>query len=77
MGGTTGRARKPNCECRGRPEPRCPRGWLQEGSAFSDTSVDKHQVGFIPCLLPFRRGWFPFSYTRVLDNDGSERVHTR
>ncbi|XP_017928826.1 brain-specific angiogenesis inhibitor 1-associated protein 2 isoform X5 [Manacus vitellinus] len=22
------------------------------------------------------RGWFPFSYTRVLDNDGSERVHT-
>ncbi|XP_035755083.1 brain-specific angiogenesis inhibitor 1-associated protein 2 [Egretta garzetta] len=21
------------------------------------------------------RGWFPFSYTRVLDNDGSERVH--
>ncbi|XP_064891189.1 brain-specific angiogenesis inhibitor 1-associated protein 2 isoform X6 [Columba livia] len=22
------------------------------------------------------RGWFPFSYTRVLDSDGSERVHT-
>ncbi|KAM7232520.1 hypothetical protein CapIbe_017281 [Capra ibex] len=22
-----------------------------------------------------RRGWFPFSYTRVLDNDGGDRLH--
>lgn len=24
-----------------------------------------------------RRGWFPFSYTRVLDNDGGDRLHMR
>lgn len=24
-----------------------------------------------------RRGWFPFSYTRVLDGDGSDRLHMR
>lgn len=27
--------------------------------------------------LSFRRGWFPFSYTRVLDSDGSDRLHMR
>ncbi|EHB09318.1 Brain-specific angiogenesis inhibitor 1-associated protein 2 [Heterocephalus glaber] len=25
--------------------------------------------------LPGRRGWVPFSYTRVLDSDGSDRLH--
>ncbi|KAK2112295.1 hypothetical protein P7K49_012042 [Saguinus oedipus] len=25
--------------------------------------------------LSSRRGWFPFSYTRVLDSDGSDRLH--
>lgn len=24
-----------------------------------------------------RRGWFPFSYTRVLDGDGGDRLHMR
>ena len=24
-----------------------------------------------------RRGWFPFSYTRVLDSDGGDRLHMR
>lgn len=27
--------------------------------------------------LSSRRGWFPFSYTRVLDSDGSDRLHMR
>lgn len=28
-------------------------------------------------VFSFRRGWFPFSYTRVLDSDGSDRLHMR
>lgn len=64
MGGTTERARKQNCECC------CPRGWLPAFSFISTPSADA-----LP--LSCRRGWFPFSYTRVLDNDGSERVHAR
>lgn len=28
-------------------------------------------------VLSSRRGWFPFSYTRVLDTDGNDRLHMR
>jgi len=70
MGGTMERARKQNCECC------CPQGWLR-GARFSLFHL-LHQYPSADALtLSCRRGWFPFSYTRVLDNDGSERVHAR
>lgn len=74
MGGTTGRARKPNCECRGHPEP--PGAGSRRAQPFL-TPPSKSSGWLHPLPFSFRRGWFPFSYTRVLDNDGSERVHTR
>lgn len=48
-------------------------GSRELSSAFSFISTPSADALPLSC----RRGWFPFSYTRVLDNDGSERVHAR
>ena len=48
--------------------------WVQLGRGTGGTWGQLTRSDGASC---YRRGWFPFSYTRVLDNDGGDRLHMR